>query len=97
MKFTFKTTKPTGKYRSFQNSQHDIKLNGGVCGSIQDENPHIVRFMKIKNNVLEDGNPNCVWMWVRIKKDFSSIKEAKEWVIENSEQLQKQINLFILK
>lgn len=94
MKFTVKTNKPTGKWRAFQNASHDIKLGGVVCGSIDDDAPYSVRFMKIKVDVMEDGNPNCTWRWVKIKKDFSSVKEAKAWAIENSEMIQREINIF---
>lgn len=33
-RFTFKTTQPTGRYKSFYTPYHEIKLNGVVVGSI---------------------------------------------------------------
>lgn len=95
MKFTFKTEQPTGRYRSFFSASHDIKLGGVVCGSIDDETPHTVKFMKWKDDIMEDGNPNCQWKWVRLKRKFSSVFEAKEFVKENSEEIQSQIKVFI--
>lgn len=95
MKFTFKTTKPTGRYRSFGVPFHDIKLNGVVVGSIGDEKPHAVRFMKVKADIMEDGNAHCAWKWARIKREFESIDHAKTWILENSETIQNQINIFI--
>lgn len=94
MKFTVKTNKPTGKWRAFQNASHDIKFGGHVCGSIQDDSPHSVRFMVTKEDIMEDGNQNCVWRWIKIKKEFSSVKDAKAWVIENSIIIQESINIF---
>ena len=43
MKFTFKTTKATGRYSSFYPNLHDIKLNKKVVGSITDKKPHKIR------------------------------------------------------
>jgi len=43
---------------------------------------------------MEDGNPNCAWRWAKLKNDFSSVKEAKKWVVENSEMIQESINIF---
>lgn len=43
---------------------------------------------------MEDGNPNCIWMWVRIKMEFGSLGDAKKWILENSEKIQSSINLF---
>lgn len=97
MKFTFKTEKPTGRYRSFQSASHDIKLGGAWCGSIDDDPPHKVRFMKLKDDPMEDGNPNCAWKWVTLKKEFQSVADAKEWVRENSELIQRQIKIFTQK
>lgn len=94
MKFTFKTNKPTGKWKAFQNANHEIKLGGRVCGLIEDELPHKIRFMKIKADIMEDGNHNCEWMWVKLKKEFPSLDEAKKWISENSETILKQINIF---
>lgn len=33
-KFTFKTIEPTGKWKSFNNPEHQIKLNKIWCGTI---------------------------------------------------------------
>lgn len=50
--------------------------------------------MVTKEDIMEDGNQNCVWRWIKIKKEFSSVKDAKAWVIENSIIIQESINIF---
>ena len=80
MKFTFKTDKPTGKWKSFDHSYHNIKLNGVNVGSIDDTEPFTIRFMVDKADINEDGNPNCPWKWISLKHKSSSLQEAKEFV-----------------
>jgi len=79
-KFTFKTDKPTGRYSSFFNSTHHIKLNKENIGSIGDKAPYRIGFRVIKADIMEDGNPNCEWRWVRFKVEFKSLDEAKTFV-----------------
>lgn len=81
MKFTFKTTKATGRYRSFFKDTHAIKLNKVEVGSIDDKTWRI-RLMVIKTDMNEDGNPNCDWGWVVLKKESKSLQEAKDWLNE---------------
>lgn len=82
MKFTFKTTKVTGQFHSFFNDTHDIKLNKVKVGSIEDKTWKI-RLKVIKTDINEDGNPNCDWKWVTLKKESKSLQEAKDWLNEN--------------
>ncbi len=93
--FTFKTERPTGPYKSFFSATHDIKLKGVVCGSIDDEKPHAIRFMKLKYDLMEDGNPNCAWRWTKLKKDFTSVQEAKDFLKGNFEKITNSINIYI--
>lgn len=93
MKFTFKTEKPTGRYRSFQAPYHTIKLNGITVGSIDDGHPHNIRLMVIKNDITEDGSPNCKWRWVKLKKESESVALAKEWLKQNTEHITSQLNI----
>jgi len=72
--FTFKTTKPTGRYRAFEHEYHDIKFKGLKCGSIDNSKPHKIRLMIIKDNIAEDGNPNCIWKWTTLKHDSETIQ-----------------------
>lgn len=82
MKFTFKTEKPTGRYRSFFSESHDIKLKKMKVGSIVDITWQI-RLMVLKDDINEDGNPNCEWKWITLKKESASLQEAKDWLNVN--------------
>ena len=82
MKFTFKTEKPTGRYRSFFSENHDIKLKKKKCGSIVDRTWDI-RLIVLKDDIMEDGNANCEWKWITLKKKSESLQEAKDWLNVN--------------
>lgn len=79
MKFTFKKNKPEGRYSWVHNPTYDIKLKGKIVGSIEHETWDI-RLMIIKDDINEDGNPNCKWKWVKLKKKSETLEEAKEWL-----------------
>lgn len=90
-KFTFKTTKPTGRYRSFDSDYHDIKFKGVVVGSIVSSKPFKCRFMVIKNGTtIKDDNPNCPWKWITLKKESETLQDAKDWLNANIEGIMKQ-------
>lgn len=93
MKFTFKTTKPTGKYAFLDKSSHDIKLNKKDVGSIVD-GTWIIRLKVVKNDIMEDGNPNCPWKWIALKKESSSLQEAKDFLNANFKTITEKFNLF---
>ena len=83
--FTFKTERPTGRYRSFHPSVHEIKLNKKVCGMITDGKPHKVSFQTYKKDKLNSKNPNCPWEWITMKTpNFSDVGKAKLWVKERT-------------
>ena len=93
MKFTFKTHKATGRYRSFEKDCHDIKYNKIACGNITDDFPFYVKFQVIKKDINEDGNTNCEWKWITLKTpEFENIKEAKKWVKENTKRILEFFN-----
>lgn len=86
-KFTFKTIKPTGRFRSFQPDEHNIKYNKKECGAISDES-FKVRFMVKKQNPAASDNPNCLWRWIQLKTpQFQNVKDAKKWVSERTEAI----------
>ena len=93
VKFTFKTEKPTGRYKSFDSNNHIIKLNGFGVGSIDDEKPHKIRLMVYKKDVLEDGNPNCKWKWIVLKSNFENLEDAKKYILDNAIKITTQFNL----
>ena len=79
-KFTFKTEKSTGRYGSFYPDLHYIKIKGKQCGSINDKVPYGIRFMVVKKDINEDGNPNCEWKWIQIKKESKTLQEVKDFL-----------------
>jgi len=81
--FTFKTIKPTGKWRAFESSEIIIKVDGKECGNISDSKPHTIHLRVIKTDINEDKNPNCIWKNIRLKKQSESLDEAKAFLKEH--------------
>jgi len=80
-KFTFKTEKATGRYRSFYPDTHTIKLDKKQVGSISDEKGHKIMLQVIKDGVIiKDDNPNCDWKNIILKREFDSVQAAKEFL-----------------
>lgn len=96
-KFTFKTTKPTGKYRAFDSAYHEIKFQKQICGSITDQQPHQIRFQVLKTEDELAKESNCVWKWVTLKKQFSTISEVKNWLNHNRGLIHKQLQLHFIE
>jgi hypothetical protein len=96
-KFTFKTNKSTGRYRSFYSDTHDIKLNKKLVGHINDKFPFTIRLVVIKSDINEDKNPNCQWKWITLVHISNSLQEAKIWLNENAELIQKKYNLYLME
>ena len=92
-RFTFRTKKATGKWRSFQKDQHDISLSGKVCGTIDDDKPHKIRFMITKSDINEDDNPNCTWKWIMLKKQSETLQEARDFLSKHTEVIIETYNL----
>lgn len=89
-KFTFKTTKPTGRYKSFDKDYHTIKLKGFEVGSILPDKPFKIRLMVVKNGTtIKDDNPNCTWKWITLKHESETLEAAKEWINANIEGIKK--------
>ncbi len=93
-KFTFKTEKSTGKWRAFYKPSHYIKRNKNEVGMIGAEAPFRIRFMIVKDEKYNDNNPNCSWMWIVLKHESNSLEEAKKFVNDNFEEINKQYNLY---
>jgi hypothetical protein len=95
MKFTFKK-QPRETGLSSIGHPHpnvDIKLDGKVVGSIDAptwasrNKGWVIRFTVMKDNINEDGNPNCEWKWVQINKEFETENDAREYIKNNSDQI----------
>ena len=92
-KFTFKTEKSKGPYSSFFPNTNHIKLNKQGIGTIEDKKPHIIRLKVIKDDILEDGNKNCEWKWIRLTKKSESLQEAKDFLNKYIEEILKKYKL----
>ncbi len=96
MGFTFKTEKATGMYRSFYPDLHEIKYKRKACGQILEDKlkGYKVRLMIIKQDILEDGNPNCKWKWIQFKPRFKTLQDAKDWVNKGFDVIMKTYNIY---
>lgn len=89
--FTFKTEKSTGRYRSFYPDTVYIKHNKKVVGMFDED--FNIRLMIEKKDINENGNPNCSWKWITLKKKSSSLDEAKSFLKENYSKIVELYNL----
>ena len=96
-KFTFKTIKPTGKWKSFDNDVILIKLNKKTCGSIKPTHPHKIRLMVVKDDINEDGNTNCIWKWITFKNEFKTIKDSKLFLNKYFIPITSKYNIHLLE
>ena len=90
---SFKTTRPTGRYSSFDNPYHEIKVNGLVCGVIV-HGEWKIRLQIIKDENNTDNNPNCAWKWIQLNVKSNSLDEAKQYVIHNINGIMAKWQLF---
>lgn len=82
-KFTFKTEKPKGKYKSFDEDCHYIKLNGHEVGTIDAKSPFLIRLQVMKTDTITDNNPNCAWKYITLAKESESLDDAKKFLNDN--------------
>ena len=92
-KFTFKTEKSTGRYRSFYPDTHHIKLNKIECGLIADKKPYKIKLQVIKDDINKDGNTNCNWEWITLQKESETLEEAKNFLNENFEAINNKYKI----
>lgn len=91
--FTFKTKKRSSIW---DHPTHHIKLNGGRVGQII-HSTWAIRLMVEKKDIMEDGNKNCSWKWIQLRRKSGSLDEAKAFLKEESESLQKMYKLHVMK
>jgi hypothetical protein len=105
--FIFKKVRPSGKWSSFEaQNNYDIKYDGKIVGDISEQRSigttklndgkFTVGFMIIKKDIMEDGNPNCVWRWARMKPKFDTPEDAQKWILENQERILSSYKLKII-
>lgn len=88
-KFTFKTEKSTGAWGSFYPDTIHVKLYGYEVGYIDDTSPHKIRLQVKRNSEEITKESPSPFKWIKLKKEFSSIAEAKEHI--NKPETQKFI------
>ena len=84
----FKTNKISGKWAWTTNPTYDVIINGSNVGTIshksvfdKDEKLEVgVGFRVVKNDILEDGNSNCIWKTVFLKARFKTVQETKDFI-----------------
>lgn len=96
-KFTFKTIKPIGRWKTFDNPQHTIKLNGKEVGAIDHESPFKIRLTVLKIDPNENGNPNSTWKWITLNKESESLDQAKEWLNSVRDKIIEKYNLYFIE
>ena len=97
MKFTFKHVKNTGKFKGFFPTTHDIKLQGKKVGSISNNHPYTISLMVIKDDIMEDGNPNCTWKWITLIKRADSVEKAKKFLNARIDDILSKYKLYKLE
>ena len=95
MKFTFKTEKSTGSYRGFYPDTHHIKLNKVEVGTIDPIEPFKISLQVVKKDIMEDGNPNCPWRWITLKKESKTLEEAKAFLNTRFSSIMEKYNIYI--
>lgn len=94
IKFTFKTTKPTGRYRSFESSYHEIKIKKVSVGSITDGDGYRIRLQVYKDTDEQKKEEPCPWKWITLKKESISLQEAKDFLKANAEVIYNKYKIY---
>jgi hypothetical protein len=66
-------------------------------GSINPDPPHSIRFIVLKEDINEDGNSNCEWKWIELKKKSDSVEEAKKFIDKYSNEITERYKLYQLE
>jgi len=106
-RFTFKNYERTGRFRSFDPKGCHIKLRGEIVGFIQERKSYglqpnevlldrfSISFRLNKEDIMEDGNFNCVWKNATLAKKADSLKDAKEFILKFNDEIQKKFNIYL--
>ena len=95
--FTYKKHRHSGRYRSFEPEFHDIKLKAKKVGYIAEpahfskEQGYGISFAVKKDPTREQPAP---FKWVSVKKRFSSVEDAKAFLVEHFDELIKELDLY---
>jgi len=91
-KFTFKIIQPTGKFRKGGEPTHIVKLRRARVGIITNTAPHkiLLQVYKKAPSTLYMVNDEKNIRVEDLDKTFASIDEAKEWLVEHSDEITKK-------
>lgn len=88
-----KEPRPTGLMSVGWFQSSDILVNKKDCGTVTGPSIRMngtrIQLMVYKNDIMEDGNPNCKWMNISIKhpNNFKDHDEARNFVRENLKEI----------
>lgn len=96
----FKTNRPTGKWA--WSPTYDVIINKIDVGTIShksnlDRSDRLeveVDFRVLKDDILEDGNSNCVWKNISLKARFNTAKEMKDFLTKNLDKIVSSYKLY---
>lgn len=95
-KLTFKKHISTGRFRSFEEESCEIKRNRRLVGLIAE----VSHFSKAPENerfyiqlMVIDEKEYCGWKNIILKRKFSNMADARQFVTDNAEAIQKRFNL----
>ena len=93
-KFTFKTIKSTGKWKSFDNDSYNILLKKKKVGVFFNKGEgYSINFMVMKTETITDNNPNRPWKWITLKHRAESLEAAKDYVNDNFQKITSSFTL----
>ncbi len=97
MKFTFKRyPRPSGLAIVAHRDSYEIKLKGKKVGRIGAGGSAGFMVLKEKEKGIDDGNPNCPWMWIFFETG-GSCEDAMKWANDNVGQITSQYKLYEIK
>lgn len=94
--FTFKEHKPTGKWRSFDSSYWEIKLNKKVVGHIYEQDFGATYSITFSIKHENTDNPNCHFKNIKLKATFKTIDETKEFLKRKTKAITEKYDLYAL-
>jgi hypothetical protein len=94
MKFSFRKVIQAGKWRSFQEECHEIKLNKKVVGRIKwsREDGLFLISLVVKKNVTKEDPAS--FKWITLKGRYNTAEEARQMLGKNIDIILQRYNLY---
>lgn len=99
-KFKFKITRPTGRYKSFDNPYMSVKLKEGTVGSVSAASHFSTVLLEQLYGVslmVVDKYTKGGWKNITLKKRFPDLNSAKLFLNENFNAILCKYELYIQK